>query len=453
MKKYLVAGIVIVLFAARVGLLLYQEQSETLPHYIGHKEMLVGRVAEDPDARDTAMRVVLDDLSIDNSAISGKLLVSLPPNTPVSYGDTLEVKGTVTAPQSFTTDTGHVFDYPNYLRVQGISAELSYATLLDARRGGLALFGALFSLKHIFERSLERLIPNPENALLQGELLGERHGISQVLTDAFVKSGLVHIVVLSGYNISIIALAIFWLLAPLPRRARFALGGAAMLLFALMTGLGASTLRALVMSLVALLANYLRRPALALRMLALAAFALALWNPLLPLYDPSYILSVLATFGIITLSPWVDAHLSRIKMLRKQQLYATREILAATLSVELFVTPALLYFSGVLSLLSLPANALVLPLVPATMLFGFLAGVLGLVSPLLALAPAFVAYMLLKFTLMVVATVTSLPLSSIIVPQFSPWILIAAYIPLGWFAMRTYNEAQKINLASSSKGH
>jgi competence protein ComEC len=270
----LFVGIVLVAFgvgAARTQYSLQQLGSQTLPNSIGTKVALVGRVVEDPVVSDIMMRVVLDDISIDAQKVSGKLLVTLPVDVSVSYGDQLYVQGKLKAPEAFETATGRMVDYPNYLRAQGIQTQMSYAKLLDKKEARWSLVGTLYGLKHLFKHSLDRLFPQPDNTLLQGVLIGEKAGISQELTNAFVQSGLVHIVVLSGYNISIVADAMFRVLGFLPRVFRFGIGGIMMLLFALMTGAGAATVRALMMAFIALLARYLKRPHLPLSKLRLIA--------------------------------------------------------------------------------------------------------------------------------------------------------------------------------------
>jgi len=95
----------------------------------------------------------------------------------------------------------------------------------------------------------------------------------------------------------------------LPRSLVYVLGFVAIVLFALMTGGGAATVRAVIMGAIAIVARYLRRPQAALRALVVAAVAMALWNPLAPFYDNGFILSVLATFGLITLSPYIERKL------------------------------------------------------------------------------------------------------------------------------------------------
>ncbi len=230
----------------------------------------------------------------------------------------------------------------------------------------------------------------------------------------------------------------FRALAFLPRTAGYGAGAVLMILFAAMTGFGATTVRALVMALVALLARYLHRTALAMRSLAVAAAAMILYNPPSLLHDPSFILSVLATFGLITLAPWVEQKLWRVPNYKH---FDARSILATTIAVEIFVTPALLYFSGTLSFFAVPANILALPVVPLAMLSGFIAGLVGLVSPTLALLPTVVCDVLLKWLMLVATTVQSLPNSTATVAQCPAYILLVVYIPLTSFAIYMYRKA------------
>lgn len=420
----------------RADLSVAVQKQETLPRHVGQGEV-VGRVSRDPERRDKTLRLVVSVDTVQGSAAQGSLLVLADRDVAVAYGDTVRIDGKISLPQAFETGTGHIFDYPNYLRVQGVSAQMSYAKVEVLDSAGFSLQGALFSIKHLFERSLERLLSEPEGALMMGMLLGEKQSIPKEVTDAFVASGLIHVVVLSGYNIAIVADAVFRVLAPLPRGVQFGVGSVLMLLFALMAGTGAATVRALIMALIALLARYYNRSALALRALAVAVVAMVFWNPLVLLYDPSFVLSVLATFGLVTLSPWVEGWLPKYFL----HFPLVHSIAASTIAVQLFLLPALLYFSGVLSFFALPANLAVLPIIPTTMLFGCMAGLLGLISPLLGFVPALFADLLLKWVLWVAATTAHLPFSVAILPEFSAWLLCAVYVPLTWFAVKKYQQS------------
>lgn len=437
-QKLFVASIIcaaLALGVVRADLFIASQEQETLTRSVGQAEV-VGKVLNDPDRRERSLRLVVSVESVNNTPAQGTLLVLADRDTQVVYGDSIHAIGKITVPEAFETDTGHLFDYPNYLHVQGVSAQMSYAKVEVLGQARWSLLGVLFSIKHAFEDSLGRLLPEPEGALMVGMLLGEKQSIPKEVTDAFVASGLIHVVVLSGYNIAIVADAVFRVLAPLPRGVQFGVGSVLMIFFALMAGTGAATVRALIMALIALLARYYNRSALALRALAVAVAVMVLWNPYILLHDPSFILSVLATFGLITLSPWVEQWLPKFL----PRFPSVRSIAASTIAVQLFLLPALLYFSGIVSFFALPANMLVLPLVPTTMLLGFVAGLLGLLSPLFGFVPALCAELLLSWALWVAATTAHLPFSVAIVPEFSGWLLCAVYMPLGWFAIRKYQQ-------------
>ncbi|MBI2005051.1 ComEC/Rec2 family competence protein [Patescibacteria group bacterium] len=418
----------------RTDLFLQARQQDTIAEFAGNTSVVKGTVAADPDKRATSLRLTVSVVSAGGEVAQGTLLAVVPRETAVSYGDHVTLSGKVTLPEVFETDTGRTFNYPAYLSVQGVSAMMQYAQVIDSARGAPSPRRFLFSIKQEFERSLERTFPEPDVSLMEGLLLGERRGLPQEVTQAFVASGLIHIVVLSGYNISIVSEAILRSLSFLPRTVGYSLGGVGMVLFALLTGGGATTVRACIMGLIAILARYLHRESAALRALALAAAGMALWNPLVLLHDPSFILSVLATFGLVTLSPAIERRVP--KFLKKMPQVAS--IAASTIAVQLYILPALLYQTGILSFLALPANMLVLPMVPAAMLAGFAAGIAGLLHPALAFFAALPADLLLKWMLVVAKTTTAIPLSATTLPALPTWVVVAVYIPLTWLAIFVY---------------
>ncbi len=425
----------------RTTLFLRGEAQQTTSSYANQIVTIEGLVVSDPERREKSLHANISVSLVDSARARGIVRAILPRETTIFYGDTVRVRGKVVEPQPFQTSGGRVFAYDTYMRAQGISALIQRAELVQRTEGGMSLQGALFSLKHAFTISLEKLFPEPGASLLEGILIGERRGIPQSMTDEFIQSGLIHVVVLSGYNISIMSEAVFRSLQFLPRGMQFGVGGFAIMLFVLMTGAGTATVRAMLMGLIALLARYFHRSAIALRALALAAAGMVLWNPLSLLYDPSFVLSILATFGLITLSPRVEAHLPKFL----EKFPSVKSIIASTIAVQIFVLPALLYYSGVLSFLSIPANALGLPVVPAAMLFGFLAGILGLVHPALGFVPMLVSDALLRWIMLVAHTAASFPYSWLTVPTFSVWIVVAVYIPLTAWAVWVYRKTEETN--------
>ena len=437
-RRFVVVGIFFclgVLTLVRVGFYINGWMSQELPHYAGTQAEVVGTITNDPERRSTSTHVNIAVAAIDTKKVSGTMLVVLPREAGVAYGDTITVRGSISLPEAFETDTGRMFDYGGYLQVQGISTLIPHAQLLSTQKGGWSPQKFLFGIKHIFEESVESLFPEPDSSLLEGILLGERRGLPKNLNDAFITSGLVHVVVLSGYNISIVSESILRVTSFLPKTLNYGAGGVLMVLFALMSGGGATTVRALVMGLIAMLARYMKRPTDALRALCVAACGMALWNPPVVIHDPSFILSVLATFGLITLSPSVEKYFTWLP-----EKFGIRSIAASTVSVQFFVLPALLYFTGVFSALALPANVLALPIVPFAMLAGFLAGLAGFVHPMFAYPFTLIADLLLRWMMLVANTAHVLPLSFAVVPSFPVWVAVLIYVPLTWFATVLYRQ-------------
>ena len=239
-------------------------------------------------------------------------------------------------------------------------------------------------------------------------------------------------VVLSGYNIGVVSewtLRFFALF--LRRRVALATTAIVIVLFALMAGGGMATIRAMLMGLIAILGRYLHRPALALRSLGVAVIAMLLWNPLV-VFDAGFVLSVLATLGIITLGGWVESWLWCFKE------GILRSTAATTIAVQLFVLPALLYYTGVLSFVSVPVNIIFLPFVPLAMLLGFITGLFALIHPFIALVPAFAADTLLRAMIWLAEVSAAVPQGSAIVPAFPAWLAVVVYLPLCAWAMRCY---------------
>ena len=116
-----------------------------------------------------------------------------------------------------------------------------------------------------------------------------------------------------------------------------------------------------------------------------------------------------------------------------------KEELVAVLAVEIFILQALLYTSGILSFVSLPANVLVLPLLPIVMLLGFVAGLSALVHPLLGLIPALLAQVVLKVIILVAQGAAALPFASATVIPFPGWVVALVYVPITWLALRIYS--------------
>jgi competence protein ComEC len=380
---------------------------------------LTGVVVREPDVREYHTILYVDT----DGTQTVRFKVNVPHYPAYGYGDLLLLSGTVEHPVSFETETGRVFDYPGYLKKDGVHYVLSDATVEAAGTGGgSTVTRTLLALKHEWLGAVSQLLPEPNASLLGGLVVGAKRSLGDEWLEAFRDTGIIHIVVLSGYNLTLVANSIVRATTFLPRTVGLGAGIAGIVAFAVMVGGGATVVRASVMGVLGMLAAYINRPNALMRMLTIAAVAMVLWNPFVLLYDPGFQLSFLATLGLIYGVAPIEVHLGFITVR-----FGLRGIVAATLATQLAVLPLLLYQVGSVSLVAPLVNVLVLPVVPLVMFVGFIAGLIGLVSLTLALPFAWLAHMFLSYIFLVVGFFSHMPFDAVTLPDVPLFMLAALY--------------------------
>ncbi|MCX6701938.1 MAG: ComEC/Rec2 family competence protein, partial [Candidatus Zambryskibacteria bacterium] len=398
-----------------------------LDRFAQQKISVEGIIVDEPDVREnnTKLTVGLRNIFIGTTtvAVNEKILVSVPIYPEFKYGDKVKMTVTLNEPTEIETE-GRIFDYKGYLRVRGIWYTSRYTTItLESGGHGSVIKNLLFKIKNIFTDSLNNVLPQPESSLMAGLLLGTKQSLGKDLLTEFQRTGVSHIVVLSGYNIAVVASSIMTLFKFLPKNLSFGFGALSIVLFTILSGGGASAWRAAIMVLVALFAKKMNRDYKVSRVFGFTIVLMLAPNPLLLAFDPSFQLSVLATIGLIFVSPYITPYLLWVT-----EKFGLREIVSSTIATQITVLPYLIYNMGIFSLVSLPVNILILGTIPLTMLLGFITGIVGLISLYLSFIPAFFSYILLWYQLTVVHIGASIPFGAITLPAFSPIILVFIYL-------------------------
>jgi competence protein ComEC len=194
-------------------------------------------------------------------------------------------------------------------------------------------------------------------------------------------------------------------------------------LFSLMAGGGATVWRAATMASIALFARVVGRTYVVERAFLFAFVVMILLNPSILIFDPSFQLSFLATAGLIYLVQPFDQKLR--KWIANQPI---REMVATMCAAQLMVLPLLLYQMGIFSLTMFPANLIVLPVVPMTMLIGLISILLSYLSYSLAFVVSLPAQLFLWYCLGVVKTFGQMHSVIFQVPAFHLWVLFLAYV-------------------------
>lgn len=401
---------------------------------VGSKVTLIGMVMDSPDVREFNARV---EVRPKGEEIS--VLAIVPKDTEVAYGDSVKVTGLLTTPENFMGQNGREFNYVNYLANKDIYFIIEKAILeVESKGSGSSLIRTLYKFRDSFEKNITNLIPLPESSLMNGVILGSKGGFSTEEKQEFITTGTIHIIALSGYNVTIVAEGVMKFFG-------FLIGGAlsiwlgivTVILFVLLAGAQATAVRAGIMALLALFAKATGRNYDAGRALVIAGLLMVAYDPRV-ITDISFQLSFLATIGIIFFSPkvalWVRFITPKLGL---------REIVATTLAANIIVLPLLLYTTGIFSFVSLPANVLILPLMPYIMFGGFVTGMLGYLSHIIAIPFAYVSYIMLKYVLIVIHYFAILPFASATIKQFPLWGTVLLYVFIFWYIFIQEEKARK----------
>ncbi len=312
----------------------------------------------------------------------------------------------------------------------------------------------LISVRKSIELTISHALPHPESNLAAGLIISGKDSLPKEILEEFKRVGLIHIVVLSGSNVSIISQALFKVLGFTPRFIQVSLGIFLMSCFALMTGASPPVVRSVLMSSLPLLyspiVSLIEKKKLnintghgidsnqnnklddvqikkvqtnaSLCVLIAVAFIMSIYNPLLPLFDMSFQLSFLANLGLIVLSNPITNRLSFIP-----QTFGLRDIVGSSLATQVYIAPLLLHMSGNLSAVFLIANIIVLPLLPLVMFLIFLIPLSSFIFPMLVGVIGEVSYFLLRFILKFTHWLSTFPLATVEFSTFNTHIVPVIY--------------------------
>jgi len=360
--------------------------------------------------------------------IDTSILIKTDTYTDYEYGQEVIVQGVVQKPEAFLTENDRIFDYESYLAKDEIFYTMSFAEASIFEPGSPSLQRSLYRLKNNFLNSIYRFIPEPESGLLSGILFGQKSALGEDLEDKFRIVGLMHIVVLSGYNVSLVIQVFMKILHFLPRSVR-AIGAVLSICgFALLVGAGPTVIRASIMAVFIVLADIVYARYNITRALFIAGIIMIIWNPMILYFDISFQLSFLATYGLIQCAPYLEKKFSFLP-----KFLSIRSSATATIAAQIMVLPLLIYSIGEFSLISPIVNVLVLFAVPVAMLMGFITAIVGIGLPIVAPIFAIITTLLLKYQLWIVDVFARIPFSYIKIPAFHWVFMIIMYLGIFWW--------------------
>ena len=416
----IISGVLIGLWRGEIG----RKGVEVYDSLIGKVAIIQGQVLEDPDLDKNSQTVLrLGNLRMNNEKLPGQIWVTTPDKNSIKRSDIVKVKGKMTA------------------GFGAFSASIYRAKIISAERpvpGDVAV-----GVRDWFAGRVREHIPESESALGLGFLLGLRRAMPTELSDNLKIAGLTHIVVASGYNLTILVRLARRLFA---KRSKYLamLSAAVMIIgFMAVTGLSPSMSRAGLVAGLSLAAWYYGRTIHPLVLLPVSAAITLLINPQFGWGDLGWQLSFASFAGVIMLAPLLHSY-----FFGNKEPGAFRQILIETLSAQIMTLPLLMMSFGVISNVALIANMLILPFVPLAMLLTFMSGVLVFV-PMIGILIAIPTTWLLGYMIQVTNWTAGFEWAQMEV-SINLWqcavLYVALILAMIWMKKQTKLDLAKINI-------
>lgn len=366
-----------------------QQHLYAYEQFIGQEVQLSGIIAEDTTiGKGGDQRIRLRSVSIEGIDLPGEVWLSADSVINIKRSDKVTVFGQLR--EGFGT----------------LPASMFRAEIVRVER--IAYGDVAREVRDWFANGVRVAIPEPQSSLGIGFLLGQRSLLPEDLEEQLRLLGLTHVVVASGYNLTILVRFARAAFARVSKYLAFMSASAMIASFLLITGLSPSMSRAALVAGLSLLAWYVGRSIHPIVLLFFAAAVTALLQPLFVWGDLGWYLSFASFAGVMLLAPLLQHYFWGLA----NEPGVIRRITIETLSAQLLTLPLIAFVFGQYSPLALPANLFVLPLIPFTMALTFVAGIGGLVVPTFAWLLGLPAWFLLSYMTTMTGWLSKLPWAS-----------------------------------------
>lgn len=408
---------------------------------------MTGTVASDPYIKSDTGRLIFrfnllsKDEESENMTVRMYLRGDASELEQIRYGQTLSVFGHLWAPDPITNPDQ--FDFGKYLSDNGMcgyaTAKIEDTVILSSERN---LKNALFDLRREISHRIDTLFTD-NAAIVKALVLADRSQLSDDIRESFNKTGITHLICISGMHVSVLALSILFILKRfIQRRYATIIAFAMLLAYGVLIGFTSSYVRALIMFMVFSCAPISGYPSDGITRLCFAMFLTLIIAPS-QITDAGFVLSYSATAGIILLYPpltelfCISGALHRKPSGNKfRQLFGRfvlyfPKLLCATLSAQLATIPAVIEFFGVQSIVSIPANLICVPLCMIAYPISLIALLLSPLGMWAAEIPVFISESIFSLLSRVALLTASLPITGIRIGRYGVLlILLHAFIVL-----------------------
>lgn len=315
----------------------------------------------------------LTDVAIDGSRFDKKVLLYSPET--LDLGDMI-VFETEIMPPSAPRNPGD-FDEQMYLAGKGAGFS-SYMRNVEVAGNRLSWYQYPFLLRERLAENIDHIFSTESAPIAKAMFLGVKDEIPQEVRDDFSKTGIAHVLAISGLHIAILSYALNFLLKRLrmERKLRFSLNIALLIFYATLTGFAPSILRAVLMTIFVLIGRWRFGKRDTLVFLSAALIVTLLFNAA-QLFSAGLLMSYGVVFGLLCLNPPLTRLLKKIR-LDKAKLDVP---IASSLSATASVFPMTAYYFNNVALGAPIANLFAIPLAGVIVIFTGIGALCALIFP------------------------------------------------------------------------
>ncbi|MGE5676434.1 MAG: DNA internalization-related competence protein ComEC/Rec2 [Pseudomonadota bacterium] len=377
--------------------------------------------------------------------LKGRVFLKTKSKRIFEFGDKVRVDG-VFSGISGLRNPGD-FDYRLYYKSKDIGGVLTAGRVeLIETHGAGFVKNLLYQSKEKVCNTINVALPPEEAAMLVGIITGDKTDIAEDTRASYVKTGLSHILSVSGLHVGFLTLLVTYVLKPLKlgEKARGLIIMFVVIYYVLLIGAPLPAVRALVMLAVLLLGKALGRGYDLLASVSFAALLILLFKPL-AIHDPGFVISFGAMYSIAILYPTSYSLLRRIPS-------AIRGSLALSVSVSLGLAPVLAWYFNYISIISLVINIAAVPLSFLITLAGFCGVLVGMVSAA-AVYVFSVDYYLIRLLTFLTVKAAALPFTGFNIPALPIYGYALYYLGLGLLYASTMKAFVRIYLGRLAAGY
>ena len=363
----------------------------------------------------------------------------------LSLGDVVSLRGEISTPKDAMNSGG--FSYADYLKTENIffQSNLKNNDFKITERKTRSILHSWANFRKKCISFFDDTFPKEEGAVLKAFITGDSSSVSDEVEDSFSKSGLSHVLAVSGLHVAVfISLVVALLkLFNVSKRKEMLFSAVAALFFVFFTGASVSALRAGILAIFAFIAKLIYRKSDPLTTLSLAAAMLSAFDPLV-VYSASFMLSFSATAGILLFYNTISSFFVKFykSTESKPRIYKIlRNIFdsfAVGISAQIFVIPLLVYLFSGFSVMSVISTMLVTPFLSFLLAGGILFIAISFIHTTLAIPVGGFIYILAKLMLLISEYFGGFSFSKIIFGEITPFLLLmyALVIATIFFAIK-----------------